>query len=245
MWSESASISTVLVHQLYNCVGRICLYFALISHLSLFVTEPVRNGIGTFGQGDLGGSYSIWPYVSSTYHGNLTLYRVLVLVFIYIYMYFEDGRSTSRNALDKDLIEIIHEYKDIGESASKRWIITGMKALMSMLRKAAAVGVICKELKSHLFKAIRCEYSSLFKNVVRANLKSFLEVNCQAANIHYLTKAHALCHFEVIMMYFQSHYPFRLLGFWDQFHLNKNKRHMHPLQLEEDLLGHAHINDLD
>lgn len=41
-------------------------------------------------------------------------------LYIYIYMYFEDGRSTSRNALDKDLIEIIHEYKDIGESASKR-----------------------------------------------------------------------------------------------------------------------------
>ena len=87
------------------------------------------------------------------------------------------------------------------------------ESLNEYVKESSTVGVICKELKSHLFKAIRCEYSSLFKNVVRANLKSFLEVNRQAANIHYLTKAHALCHFEVIMMYFQSHYPFRLLGF--------------------------------
>ena len=65
--------------------------------------------------------------------------------------------------LDKDQIEITHEYKYLGidfyshgyfEPSSKRRRIASMKALMGTLRKEAIVGVTCWELKSHLFKAL-------------------------------------------------------------------------------------------
>ena len=62
--------------------------------------------------------------------------------------------------LDKDRIEITHEYKYFGiasyshgyfEPSSKRQRIVGMKALMGTLRKEVVVGV---KLKSYLFKAL-------------------------------------------------------------------------------------------
>jgi hypothetical protein len=59
--------------------------------------------------------------------------------------------------LDKDQIEITHEYKYIEtdfysrgyfEPSSKRQGIVGMEALMGTSRKEAIVGVTCCELKS-------------------------------------------------------------------------------------------------
>ena len=61
--------------------------------------------------------------------------------------------------LDKDSIEITHEYKYLGsvsyshgyfEPCSKRLRIIGMKALMGTPRKETIVGVTWWELKSHL-----------------------------------------------------------------------------------------------
>ena len=65
--------------------------------------------------------------------------------------------------LDKDHIEITHEYQYLGidfyshgylEPSSKKGGIASMKALMGTSRKEAIVKVRCWELKSHLFKAL-------------------------------------------------------------------------------------------
>ena len=65
--------------------------------------------------------------------------------------------------LNKDPIEVTHEYKYLGidfhshgyfEPSSKSHRIAGMKAFMGTLRKEAIIGVTCWELKSHLVKAL-------------------------------------------------------------------------------------------
>ena len=65
--------------------------------------------------------------------------------------------------LDKDQIEITHEYKYLGidfylhdyfEPSSKMQGIACMKALMGTLRKEGVVNVTCWELKFHPFKAL-------------------------------------------------------------------------------------------
>ena len=80
-------------------------------------------------------------------------------------MFGHNKRKLNHEAyhLDKDQIEINHEYKYLGiefyshgffEPSSKRQRITSMKALMGTMRKEALVVVTCWEIKSHLFKAL-------------------------------------------------------------------------------------------
>ena len=82
--------------------------------------------------------------------------------------------------LNKDLIEITHEYKYLGidsywhayfEPPSKKWRIASMKALMDTLRKESVIIVTCWEFKSHLFKALVLPTFTYGTEIQGGNLK--------------------------------------------------------------------------
>ena len=86
--------------------------------------------------------------------------------------------------LDKEQIEITHEYKYLGigfyshgyfEPSIKRRRIIGMKALMSTLRKEAIVRVTCWNLKSHLFKALVLHTHIYGTKIWRGSWKTLIE----------------------------------------------------------------------
>ena len=85
--------------------------------------------------------------------------------------------------LDKDQIEITHEYKYLGidfyshgyfEPSSKRQGIACVKALMKNLREEVVVGVTCWEHKSHLFEALVLPTFTYGTNIWGGDLKKTL-----------------------------------------------------------------------
>ena len=110
--------------------------------------------------------------------------------------------------LDKDPIEITHEYKYLGidlyshgyfePSNKKKQRIAGIKALMGTLRKEAIVGVTCWELESHLVKALVLPTFTYGIEIWGGDLKNShwkgMKMHMMShLKVRYLTTYHILC----------------------------------------------------